>query len=143
MRTQRRTLAYVDDETAIYRAFKAAQRPIVPLTQEQRAKVHWSSIKSRIKTEPYKKKGIELRWEYDAFVEWFCSDKNKEIVKRILECGETPSIDRIFSNEHYEEANCRIIPTSVNRALGEVNALVSRMRTLQTFLAENEHWLAQ
>lgn len=141
MRTKRRTLGYVDEDTAVYRAFKAAQKPKQELTQKQRAKKHWAGMNARVKTEQYASKGIKVLWSYEEFEAWFCSEQNKAIVDRILIEKEIPSIDRISSAGHYEVTNCRIIPKRLNCALGEVNALVSRMKTLQAYLKDNEHWL--
>lgn len=134
-------MSYIDDETATYRAFKAAQKPVKVPTQEQRARRHWSSMKSRVKTKHYEERGIEIQWTYAEFEAWFCSTENRKIVDRILKSGETPSIDRVSPKGHYTESNCRIIPLKLNCALGEVNALISRMKTLQAYLKENEHWL--
>lgn len=141
MRTRRKTLPYVDEETAVYRAYKAAQKVKTEPTPQQRARRCWSGMNSRVKTEHYAERGIEVRWTYEEFEAWFCSDKNQDRIRHIIEAKETPSIDRVSPLGHYEESNCRIIPTKLNRALGEVNALVSRMKTLQAYLKKNEDWL--
>lgn len=141
MRATKRTLTYVDNDISMARALRSAKKPRTELSSQQRARRHWNSMVSRVKTKPYVSKGIEIHWTYGEFEEWFCSDVNQARIDAILMAGETPSIDRIDSSGNYSKDNCRIIPTKLNRALGEVNALVSRMKTLQAYLRENEHWL--
>lgn len=96
-------------------------------------------MNSRVKKGIYLEKGIKVLWSFSEFSNWF--ESNWEIFHLIKEAGEIPSIDRIDSNGNYEVSNCRMIPNSVNSALGEVNAIIGRMKTLQEFLKSNQHWL--
>jgi hypothetical protein len=96
-------------------------------------------MNSRIKKGVYLEKGIKIVWTFHEFCEWF--NTNWDRFEAIKQAGEIPSIDRIDSNSNYSIENCRMIPMSVNSALGEVNLLIGRMKTLQRFLKENEHWL--
>jgi hypothetical protein len=96
-------------------------------------------MNSRVKTKSYIQKGIKVIWTFEEFCSWW--NDNLKIKNDILSNNLTPSIDRIDSYKHYEASNCRWLPVEVNRALGEVEALISRMKTLQQLLKENEHWL--
>ena len=132
---------FVDDEEAFLRSYKNAHKIKKKLNKHQIAIYYFNNMKGRIKTKEYSKNKIEIKWTKEAFIEWFLSDVNVKRFNDILAAGETPSIDRINSKGHYEEANCRIIPNKLNMALGEVNGLISRMKTLQEYLKENQHWL--
>jgi hypothetical protein len=96
-------------------------------------------MNGRVKKGIYAEKGIKVIWTYQEFREWFIS--RWDTFEKIKAANEIPSIDRIDSNGNYIASNCRIIPNSVNSALGEVNYLISRMKKLQTFLKDNEYWL--
>ena len=129
---------YGDDESFI-RSYIKAQKPIKEKTRLQITKQFWNSMNSRVKKGIYLKKGIQVEWSFDEFDAWL--QTKWDIYDNIKKAGEVPSIDRINSNGNYCASNCRLIPNSVNSALGEVNALVVRMRQLQEFLKENSHWL--
>jgi len=130
---------YYDDDEAFIRSYNRIHSPRKPKTDAQIIRYYWNSMRDRVKKGIYLEKGIKIIWSFEEFSEWF--EGNWELFHRIKEAGEIPSIDRIDSNGHYEVSNCRMIPNTVNSALGEVNALISRMKTLQEFLRANQHWL--
>lgn len=128
-----------DDDEAFIRSYKQAHSEVKPLTTEQLIKRYWNSMNSRVKKGIYLKNNITVEWNFIEFTEWFHS--NLEVFNKIKELGEVPSIDRINPKGNYCKSNCRMIPNSVNMALGEVNGLIVRMKQLQEFLKENQHWL--
>jgi len=128
-----------DDDESFIRSYHRNQKPKKIKAFEEEIKSYWRGMQNRVKTELYARNGIKVIWSFEEFSKWFTS--NKERFYSIRSAGEVPSIDRIDSRKHYEESNCRMIPNSVNRALGEVNGLIIRMNQLQTFLKANEHWL--
>lgn len=130
---------YYDDDEAFIRSYNRIHSPNKPKTEAQIIKSYWNSMNSRVKKGIYLEKGIKVLWSFSEFNNWF--ESNWEIFHLIKEAGEIPSIDRIDSNGNYEVSNCRMIPNSVNSALGEVNAIIGRMKTLQEFLKSNQHWL--
>lgn len=129
----------LDDDALFANSLKRLTRQPKEKTQKQIIKGYWNSMNNRIKTPLYNQKQIKVLWSFEEFTIWF--NNNWERFHKIKEAGETPSIDRINSDLHYCESNCRLIPMSVNSALGEVNAIVNRMKTLQEFLNANSHWL--
>lgn len=129
--------SHLDDDELFARSFARLQNPAKPKTPDQILKSYWNSMNSRIKKGSYLEKNIQVEWSFDEFRSWFNWDR----FEQIKAAGEIPSIDRIDSNKNYCISNCRMIPMSVNSALGEVNLIIARMKTLQKFLKENEHWL--
>lgn len=129
----------MDDDELFARSYNRLHTAKKEKTKEQIVKSYWHSMNSRIKKGIYLEKGIKVEWTFQEFSEWFNTKWDR--FETIKQAGEIPSIDRIDSNLNYCVANCRMIPMSVNSALGEVNLLISRMKTLQQFLKENEHWL--
>lgn len=136
-----RKIRYINEDIELMtaRSFKNLTSEKKELTTEQLMKRYWRNMNNRVKTESYSKKGIKVVWSYDEFCSWWYS--NEKFRTPILDSNLTPSIDRIDSNKHYEASNCRWLPVEVNRALGEVNALIERMKQLQAFLKENENWM--
>lgn len=131
--------SHLDDDELFARSYNRLHTVKKEKTREQIVKSYWNSMKSRIKKGVYLEKGIKIVWTFQEFCEWF--NANWDRFESIKQAGEIPSIDRIDSNSNYSIENCRMIPMSVNSALGEVNLLIGRMKTLQRFLKENEHWL--
>lgn len=130
-----------DDDILLARSLHRLHNPKKEKTKEQIIKSYWHSMNSRIKKGCYLEKSIKVEWTFEEFSNWF--NLRWRLFEEIKSAGETPSIDRIYSNGNYCEANCRMIPASVNSALGEVNMLISRMKTVQAFLKKNEHWLKE
>ena len=129
----------LDDEEVFARTYNRLHITKKEKTKEQIIKSYWHSMNSRVKKGIYLEKGINVEWTFPEFSKWFNSKWGR--FEEIKQAGEIPSIDRIDSNSNYCVNNCRMIPMSVNSALGEVNLLISRMKTLQQFLKKNEHWL--
>lgn len=129
----------LDDDELFVRSYNRLHTAKKEKTKEQIVKSYWNSMNSRVKRGIYLEKGISVEWTYQEFSEWFNSKWDR--FEAIKKAGEIPSIDRIDSNSNYCVDNCRMIPMSVNSALGEVNLIIGRMKTLQKFLKENEHWL--
>lgn len=72
-------------------------------------------------TNRYVRRGIRLEFSKSQFSQWV--DSNWHIAQRLIDGGETPSIDRIDSNGHYAFGNIRIIARSENLRLGSaINA---------------------
>lgn len=138
-KSQPKIYTYYDDEESLVRSYVRIHAPQIEKTKDQIIRGYWNSMNNRIKKGIYAEKNIQVIWTYEEFKEWFNSRWN--IFDKIKELGEIPSIDRIDSNGHYIATNCRMIPMSVNAALGEVNSIISRMKTLQEYLKKNEHWL--
>ncbi len=130
---------YIDDDEAFGRWCENIHKEKKAVSPEGLKKRYWYNMNGRIRAGSYKAKNIKVLWSYQEFLEWW--DDNLKIYEMIVEHGLTPSIDRIDSNAHYEAKNCRWLPNDVNRALGEVEYLIGRMKTLQGFLKENEQWL--
>lgn len=128
-----------DDETLFARWFENIHKEKKAVSIDGLKKRYWNNMKSRVKYGSYKSKNIKVVWTYEEFLTWW--NDNLKIYELIVERGLTPSIDRIDSKGHYEASNCRWLPNDVNRALGEVELLMSRMRSVQSFLKENEEWL--
>lgn len=136
-----RVHSIIDDDESFIRSYHKNQKPKVIKTFEQEIKSYWRGMRSRVKTGLYFRNGIKVVWSFEEFSNWFNS--NRELFYEIRAFGETPSIDRINSKGHYEVSNCRLIPNSLNSALGEVNGLIVRMNQLQEFLKKNSHWLSR
>lgn len=128
-----------DDDELFARSYQRMQAPKKDKTKEQIIKSYWNSMNSRIKKGSYLEKNIKVEWTFEEFTEWFNLRWGR--FEEIKKAGEVPSIDRINSNANYCVSNCRMIPASVNSALGEVNMIVGRMKNLQEFLKANQHWL--
>lgn len=137
------TRSYIDDDTAFYNSYMYAQNHSkrANRTPELIASVHWNNMRSRVKKGIYLEKGIKVLWTKEEFVAWFTSEKQQNRCKAISDTKQLPSIDRINSNGHYEESNCRIIPWPLNRRLGEINGLITQMAKLQKYVKDNEFWL--
>lgn len=67
----------------------------------------------RINNASYLRKGIEVRMTRDEFKR-FCLENERHIMA-LYASGDTPSIDRIDPNGHYEIGNIRILSLSQNR----------------------------
>lgn len=130
---------YVDDDILFARAYENIHSEKKAVSLDGLKKRYWNNMNSRIKVGVYKKKGIQVVWTFEEFLVWW--DDNCKKYDLIVERGLTPSIDRIDSNKHYESSNCRWLPVEVNRALGTVNLLMEQMKTVQSFLRDNEEWL--
>ncbi len=82
-------------------------------TLEHFRSTRWTEINRRVKRQnSYSRKGIEVRMSKNDFFE-FC-EKNKKIILHYYKVGETPSLDRIDNNGHYEIKNLQIISWSEN-----------------------------
>lgn len=132
-------MKYVDDDILFARAYEAIHREKDAVSIESLKKRYWNNMKSRVKTPSYSNKGIKVVWSYEEYLKWW--NDNFKRYELIVEHGLTPSIDRIDSRAHYEASNCRWLPNDLNRTLGEMEGLISRMKTIQTYLKENEEWL--
>jgi hypothetical protein len=130
---------YIDDDLQFAKDFINIHREKKAVPLDYLKKRYWYNMNTRIKTGSYKKKGVQVVWTFEEYLEWW-SDNSKKY-DLIVERGLTPSIDRIDSNKHYESSNCRWLPVEVNRALGTVNLLMEQMKTVQSFLRDNEEWL--
>jgi hypothetical protein len=79
----------------------------------------------------YLGKGIELRISRQELKKW-CED-NAEIITHFLDAKQTPSIDRIDPDGHYERGNIRIIPKAQNSGranLGRQERLTEQLNRL-------------
>lgn len=132
---------YWDDDTAFIKSYLRIHSEKKEKTQEQIIKSYWNGMRNRVKSGSYFAKGIKVVWTYPEFKDWF--ELRWGLFKEIESAGEVPSIDRINSNGNYEASNCRMIPNSLNSALGEVNYLMNRMKTLQKLLKDNSDWLIE
>ena len=65
----------------------------------------------------YTKKGIKNLIGNYAEIKRFLLEKFSQDIQAILDKGETPSIDRIDPNGHYEPGNVRVISHSLNSKL--------------------------
>lgn len=141
MRGKPRIFAYYDDDVAFAKAYDIAHTVKKEKTKDQIIRAYWNSMNNRVKHGIYLKNKITVSWDASEFHRWF--NDRWEIFDRIKASGETPSIDRIDPSKNYTSSNCRLIPMSVNSALGELNSIILRMKNIQSFLKANEHWLKE
>lgn len=71
------------------------------------------------KAKAYLAKGIMLKVSREEFFRW--CDTQQALVEALVAQGETPSIDRINPEGHYELSNMRIISKRENSDLGRRN----------------------
>ena len=129
---------YIDDDIYFAKMYETIHREKKAVSLEGLKRRYWNNMNTRVTSGSYKKKGIQVVWTFEEFMTWW--NDNSKKYDLIVERGLTPSIDRIDSNKHYESSNCRWLPLEVNRALGTVNGLIEQMKTVQSFLKENEEW---
>lgn len=132
---------YWDEDTAFVKSYLRIHSEKKEKTKEQIIRSYWNGMRNRVKTKSYSAKGILVNWSFEEFSSWF--ERRWGLFNEIESAGEVPSIDRIDSSGNYEESNCRMIPNCLNSALGEVNYLIQRMKTLQNTLSKNSTWLTE
>lgn len=131
----------IDDDTSLALNFLNKDRQKIPKDYSKKSliKKYYSSMKERVKTKSYKKKGIKVLISFEEFEMFW--NQNLELMNKIQDAGYVVSVDRINSFDHYRIDNIRILPLHLNRMLGKLELLQSEMKRIYSKLDELKDWV--
>lgn len=130
----------IDDDTSLALNFLNKDKKKIPKDYSKKSliKKYYNSMKERVKTKSYKKKGIQVLISFEEFELFW--NQNLELMNKIQDAGYVVSIDRINSFDHYRIENIRILPLHLNRMLGKLELLQSEMKRICSKLDELKDW---
>lgn len=88
-----------------------------PRSEEEYRHSTYASINSRVGKGSYKK--IKNLFDLHSWNKWF--NENLPDLRKLIEDGKIPSIERVDSHGNYEPQNCIWLPNKLNQALGRVH----------------------
>ncbi len=129
----------IDNLTALKYLNKDKKKTDKDYKSKSVIKKYYQSMKQRVKSGSYKKKGIKVLISLEEFENFWFENINQ--ILKIQSSGYVVSVDRINSFDHYRKDNLRFLPLHLNRSLGKLEMVQEEMKRLFKILEELKKWV--